>query len=329
MEADDDAQNAGPSTAECEGPGDECEDATEHLFRDNDGEWVSGGSGGGNWVDVFESPTDLLEKFVVLGTGTTGTATADGEVVSFTGGLCSFRVTAVETSDRTGTKRYEIDPARPFFVVGIYGTGRVRVLDATVRPFLDFETNHSSSTSATDSLPRSAADAEGKQREHVRANRTSDLACSAEAEHVTPRVVDLSESGQRQTTQRCAEKALLEDEQSAGADRRRSTESSRLPVRHDDVTESGCLAAAGLAGDHRDDHVRSALVGVGRDDARGSALHPAEVRVRERDENDVAASGRQLRGGRLGHVVVDRVLFREPVRRERCTGGPRGPSPSE
>lgn len=126
------------TAAESDGPGDEYEDETEHLFRDDDGEWVSGGSGGGSWVNVFEPPTDLLEKYVVLGTGTTGTATADGETVSFTAGLCSSRVTAVETTDRTGTERYEIDPVRPFFVVGIYGTGRVRILDAKNSTVLGF-----------------------------------------------------------------------------------------------------------------------------------------------------------------------------------------------
>jgi hypothetical protein len=109
-------------------PGDEFEDETEHLVLGADGEWTSTGSGGGNWVNVFDPPTDLLEKYVVLTTGITGTSTADGESVSFTGGLCSSAVAAVETVDRRGTNRYEVDPARPFFVVGVFGRGRVRVL---------------------------------------------------------------------------------------------------------------------------------------------------------------------------------------------------------
>jgi hypothetical protein len=111
-------------------PGDAYEDETEHLVLGDDGTWVSTGSGGGGWVDVFDPPIDLLEKYIVFGTGVTGTSTEDDEYVSFTGGLCSSRVAAVETSDRTGTRRYPIDPARPFFVVGVFGQGRVRILSA-------------------------------------------------------------------------------------------------------------------------------------------------------------------------------------------------------
>lgn len=63
-------------------PGDEYESEIEHLVLD-DGEWTTTGGGGGNWVDVFEPPVDLLEEYVVLGTGTTGSD--DGsEAVSFT-----------------------------------------------------------------------------------------------------------------------------------------------------------------------------------------------------------------------------------------------------
>jgi len=109
-------------------PGDEYEDETEHLVLGPDGNWTSTGSGGGNWVNVFDPPTDLLEKYVVLTTSITGTSTAAGESVSFTGGLCSGAVAAVETVDRTGTSRQQIDPSRPFFVVGVFARGRVRVL---------------------------------------------------------------------------------------------------------------------------------------------------------------------------------------------------------
>ncbi|MBW3614421.1 MAG: hypothetical protein KY439_03815 [Actinobacteria bacterium] len=121
---------------ECDGFGDEYEDETEHLVRDDEGEWMSVGSGGGSWVNVFDPPTDLLEKYVVLGTGTSGSG--DDEAVYFTGGLCSGEVAAIETTDRAGARRYKIDPSRPFFVVGIYGRGRVRIVDAegdTVRGF--------------------------------------------------------------------------------------------------------------------------------------------------------------------------------------------------
>jgi hypothetical protein len=110
-------------------PGDEYEDETEHLVLADDGEWMSTGSGGGNWVNVFDPPVELLEKYVVLGTGTTGSGD-DDEAIYFTGGLCSSIVAVVETTDRRGTRSYEIDPARPFFVVGIHGSGRVRILDS-------------------------------------------------------------------------------------------------------------------------------------------------------------------------------------------------------
>ena len=118
-------------------PGDAYEDETEHLVRGDDGEWVSTGSGGGGWLNVFDPPIDLLEKYIVFGTGTSGTSNEDGELVSFTGGLCSSRVAAVETSDRTGTRRYPIVPSRPFFVVGVLGQGVVRVLSADGEVLVD------------------------------------------------------------------------------------------------------------------------------------------------------------------------------------------------
>lgn len=109
-------------------PGDEYEDETEHLVRGDDGEWISTGSGGGNWVNVFDPPRDLLEKYVVLGTGTTGSGDGD-DAINSTGGLCSSAVAAVETTDRYGTQTYAVDPGRPFFVVGVHGSGHVRILD--------------------------------------------------------------------------------------------------------------------------------------------------------------------------------------------------------
>jgi len=54
-------------------PGEEYEDETQHLLRGDDGQWTSAGSGGANWVNVFDPPVDLLEKYVVLGTGITAT----------------------------------------------------------------------------------------------------------------------------------------------------------------------------------------------------------------------------------------------------------------
>ena len=113
--------------------GDEYEDETEHLVVGDDGEWVSTGSGGGNWVNVFDPPADLLEKYVFLGTGITGSGDGDGdgdEEIYFMGGLCSSAVAAVETTDRRGRQRHAVDPAQPFFVVGVHGSGRVRMLHA-------------------------------------------------------------------------------------------------------------------------------------------------------------------------------------------------------
>jgi len=113
-------------------PGDEYEDETEHLALDEGGEWTSTGSGGGNWVDVFDPPVELLEKYVVLGTGISGTGTGD-DAISFTGGLCSQAVASVQTIDGDGTQTYRIDPERPFFVVGVHGPGQVRILDENGR----------------------------------------------------------------------------------------------------------------------------------------------------------------------------------------------------
>lgn len=123
--------------AECDYPGDEYEDETEHLIRGDDHEWISAGGGGASWINVFDPPRDLLDKYVVLGTGTSGSGDGD-EAVSFTGGMCSSVVAAVETTDRRGTQRFGISPERPFFVVGIYGRGRVRILDADGETVLGF-----------------------------------------------------------------------------------------------------------------------------------------------------------------------------------------------
>jgi hypothetical protein len=109
-------------------PGDEYDDETEHLVLGEDGQWTSTGSGGGCWVNVFDPPVDLLEKYVVLGTGITGTGGGD-DAVSFTGGLCSSRVRAVEVIDDHGSQTLPVHPERPFFVVGVHGPGRVRLLD--------------------------------------------------------------------------------------------------------------------------------------------------------------------------------------------------------
>lgn len=109
-------------------PGDEYEDETEHLLLGEDGQWTSTGSGGGNWVNVFDPPADLLEKYVVLGTGISGTGEGD-DAVSFTGGLCSSRVGAVEVIDKHGRQTVPVSRERPFFVVGVHGPGQVRILD--------------------------------------------------------------------------------------------------------------------------------------------------------------------------------------------------------
>jgi hypothetical protein len=109
-------------------PGDEYEDETEHLVLAADGQWTSTGSGGGCWVNVFDPPLDLLEKYVVLGTGITGHGDGD-DAVSFTGGLCSSTVAAVETIDGHGTRTIPVRPERPVFVVGVQGPGQVRILD--------------------------------------------------------------------------------------------------------------------------------------------------------------------------------------------------------
>ncbi len=114
--------------AEFDLPGEEYEDETEHLVLDEDGEWRSTGSGGGNWVDVFDPPVELLDSYVVLGTGISGTGDG-GETVSCTGGLCSPAVAAVQTVDRHRTRTYRVDQERPFFVVGVRGPGQVRILD--------------------------------------------------------------------------------------------------------------------------------------------------------------------------------------------------------
>ena len=113
-------------------PGDEYDDETQHLFRGEDGQWTSAGSGGGNWVNVFDPPVDLLEKYVVLGTGITGTGDGD-DAVWFTGGFCSSRVGAVEVIDGHGGQTVPVHRERPFFVVGAHGPGLVRILDADGR----------------------------------------------------------------------------------------------------------------------------------------------------------------------------------------------------
>ncbi len=109
-------------------PGDEYENEIEHLVREGDG-WLSTGSGGSGWVNALDPPRELLDKYVVLGTGTSGFGDED-EAMFFTGGLCSAVVAAVETRDLDGVRRIEVDRARPFFLTGVRGRGQVRILGA-------------------------------------------------------------------------------------------------------------------------------------------------------------------------------------------------------
>jgi hypothetical protein len=107
-------------------PGDEYENEIEHLIREDDA-WVNTGSGGGGWVNALDPPRALLDKYVVLGTGTSGFSD-DEDAISFTGGLCSAAVASVETSDLDGVRQIDVEPARPFFLTGVRGRGRVRIL---------------------------------------------------------------------------------------------------------------------------------------------------------------------------------------------------------
>lgn len=111
-------------------PGEEYEEEIEHLRYDPDQGWWNTGSGGSNWINVFDPPLDLLDKYVVFATGVSGTATADG-YISYVGGMCSRAVATVEATDTHGTRTYPVDPDRPFFLVGVYDPpGVVRFLDA-------------------------------------------------------------------------------------------------------------------------------------------------------------------------------------------------------
>lgn len=112
-----------------------------------------------------------------------------------------------------------------------------------------------------------------------------------------------------QGPQSCSEEALLDHQEATGSNRRWCPQPSGAPVCDDNVTEAGSLPPATLARDHGDDDVRAALVGVGRNHARRPAFHPAQVRVGEWDEDDVAARERQLRRRCLRHVVVNLILF--------------------
>jgi hypothetical protein len=110
-------------------PGDEYGHEIEHLVLTDDGDWDYEGSGGGNWINVLDPPTDLLDKYVLFGTVSSSYRDPD-EMICCTGGFCSSAVAGVETTDRTGTHRHAIDPDRPFFLVGVFGRGHVRMLDA-------------------------------------------------------------------------------------------------------------------------------------------------------------------------------------------------------
>jgi hypothetical protein len=117
-------------------PGDEYEEEIEHLLYDPDEGWWNTGSGGGNWINVFDPPLDLLDKYGVFATGVSGTATADG-YISYVGGMCSRLVVSVEATDIHGIRAYPIDKERPFFLVGVYGpSGVVRFLDADGSPII-------------------------------------------------------------------------------------------------------------------------------------------------------------------------------------------------
>ena len=90
-------------SGESDRAGDEYEDETQHLVRADDGAWVTAGSGGGTWVNVFDPPVELLEKYMVLGTGISGSGEGE-DAISFTEGLCSRAVASVETVDDHETR---------------------------------------------------------------------------------------------------------------------------------------------------------------------------------------------------------------------------------
>jgi hypothetical protein len=111
-------------------PGDDYENEIEHLETDEDGEWTNTGGGGGNWINPFDPPLDLLEKYRVFTTGVSGFSHGD-DSVHFIGGMCSSHIAVVDVTDDEGAREYPIDAGRPFFVVGLRGDGgSIRFLDA-------------------------------------------------------------------------------------------------------------------------------------------------------------------------------------------------------
>lgn len=118
-------------------PGDEYGNEIEHLTLDPDEGWMNNGSGGGNWINPFAPPTALLDKYVVLGTGVSGTS--DGETdLHVTGGYCSSAVAAVELEEEGERTLVPVDPTRRAFVVGTTARqARLRFLGADGRPLAD------------------------------------------------------------------------------------------------------------------------------------------------------------------------------------------------
>jgi hypothetical protein len=110
-------------------PGDEYEDEIEHLEVDDDGAWTNTGGGGGSWVNPFDPPLDLLEKYRVFTTGVSGFSD-DDDSIHFIGGMCGAGIAVVEAVDRDGVRTHAIEEGRPFFIVGLRGSAcRVRFLD--------------------------------------------------------------------------------------------------------------------------------------------------------------------------------------------------------
>lgn len=96
-------------------PGDEYGYEFEYLRLDPDEGWINFGSSGSGWVNPFEPPHALLEKYVVLGTGYANPC-SDDECISMTGGLCSSAVAAVVIEEEGTTSTIVVDPARPYFL---------------------------------------------------------------------------------------------------------------------------------------------------------------------------------------------------------------------
>jgi hypothetical protein len=136
-----------------------------------------------------------------------------------------------------------------------------------------------------------------------------------ELERSPQRVVNEVEILRRKVSYPAEELTFRDRLEATRADDGRDPKPSAAPVLDNDVTNSRASQEALIAGDHADHDVSAGVERGPGHDAQRPGLRALDVCKRERAEVDLAFVHSAVGSARNGDVVVDPVLFREPIDR--------------